>query len=192
MTSGGLPATWGAFCLIQFAARRLDSVPARSSNTLTLKPPSAVLTGNTTRTRAPPDQLLHLAGPPGQLIQQLRVALVMPNDRVHPTPPNTVAGLVPASEQPIVARGNHRANHPRDSHKPCPVASTSRTGQCVGSSLRSTLDPTRIVCVACAVGPMVTLVVPPEAWRFSGGAGQTGPQRCERRHARQDVMVTEE
>jgi hypothetical protein len=36
------------------------------------------------------------------------------------------------------------------------------------------------------------LVVPPETWRFSGGAGQTGLQRCERRHARQDVMVTEE
>ena len=45
MTSGGLPATWGAFCLIQSPARRLDSsVPARSSNTLTLKPPSAVRT----------------------------------------------------------------------------------------------------------------------------------------------------
>jgi hypothetical protein len=45
--------------------------------------------------------------------------------------------------------------------------------------------------LACAVGPMVTLVVLPsleDSWRRR----QSGPQRCERRHARQDVMFTEE
>jgi hypothetical protein len=49
----------------------------------------------------------------------------------------------------------------------------------------------KIACVACAVGPMVTLVVLPsleDSWRRR----QTGPQRCERRHARQDVMFAEE
>ena len=71
------------------------------------------------------------------------------------------------------------------------VGIMSRTRLYVGSFLGSTPKCHEIACVACAVGPMVTLVVLSsleDSWRRR----QTRPQRCERRHARQDVMVTEE
>ena len=51
----------------------------------------------------------------------------------------------------------------------CPVP-----GCALGPSSGRPPNAMKIVCVACAVGPMVTLVVPPEAWRFSGGAARLG------------------